>query len=47
VGIETGTRWDARQAVMRDIAGLANSPESLTYLDENCKLMDFVVKRIE
>jgi hypothetical protein len=46
-GRETGTKWDAGQVVMRDIAELANSPESLAYLDENCCLMDFVVTRIE
>lgn len=46
-GKETGTKWDAGQVVMRNIAQLAKSPESLAYLDENCRLMDFVVRRIE
>jgi hypothetical protein len=47
VGRETGTEWDAGHVVLRDITELANSPESLAYLDENCRLMDFVVTRIK
>jgi hypothetical protein len=47
VGRETSTKWDAGQVVMRDIAELASSPESLAYLDGNCRLLDFVVTRIK
>ncbi|CZR68669.1 uncharacterized protein PAC_18568 [Phialocephala subalpina] len=42
-GRETGTKWDASQVVMRDISELATAKNSLAYLDEDCRLMDFVV----
>ncbi|KUJ11044.1 uncharacterized protein LY89DRAFT_594965, partial [Mollisia scopiformis] len=46
-GKETGTKWDAGQVSMRDISEMASSPESLAWLDGNCRLMDFVARRLE
>jgi hypothetical protein len=47
VGKETGTKWDAGQVAMRDVSEMASSPKSLAWLDNDCRLMDFVVRRIE
>jgi hypothetical protein len=47
VGKETGTKWNAGEVVMRDVKEMANSLESLAYLDGKCRLVDFVVRRIE
>ncbi|KAE9372371.1 hypothetical protein N431DRAFT_504810 [Stipitochalara longipes BDJ] len=42
----TNTRWDASYVVMRDFGRLGNAPDALVWVGEDCRMMDFVVRRI-
>ena len=45
-GKETGTKCGAGQVIMRDFGQLGNAPDALAWVGENCRMMDFVVRRI-
>jgi hypothetical protein len=45
-GKKTGSKWNAGQVIMRDFGQLGNAPDALAWVGENCRMMDFVVRRI-
>jgi hypothetical protein len=46
VGRETGTSWDAGQVSLRRFDDLGISLDSVTYLGDKCRMLEFVVRRV-
>ncbi|KAE9377437.1 hypothetical protein N431DRAFT_461046 [Stipitochalara longipes BDJ] len=47
VGRETGTRWNAGQVSLRGFDELGISLDSVAYLGDKCRMLEFVVRRID
>ena len=47
LGRETGTMWDAGEVALREFKDLGISEDSVAYMGEKCRMLEFVVRRIE
>jgi hypothetical protein len=47
VGRETGTEWDAGEVSLRGFKELGISPDSVAYLGDKCRMLEFVVRRVK
>jgi hypothetical protein len=47
VGEETGTRWDAGQVALRGFKELGINDDSVAYMGDKCRMLDFVVRRLQ